>query len=195
MNILSLIDSTSKQLISPLAEREKQRRAQIEEKIQALQAEEHYKQAEYIRKLWLDALMTDALLIGFGQAQPKLQATLNSARTGLLFVMYSLAGERNDRATIEAVVNTIVAMQSHINDKEQSPPLAILQKWAACIESARIALRELNPIKIIQGASTMAEKHPALIAHGVNLEMEERFPTSRKTLGVKTHLVTFGKAN
>jgi len=194
MNILSLIDSTSKQLISPIAAREKQRRAALEEKIQALQAEEHYKMAEYIRGLWLDALMTDALLIGFGQAQPKLHATLNSARTGMLFVMYGLAGERNDREPIENVVNTIVAMQDHMHDKEHSPPIAMLQKWAASIEGARIALRELTPIKIIQAANTMAEKHPSLIAHGVNLEMEERFPTTRKTLGVKTHLVTFGKA-
>lgn len=191
MNILSLIDSTSKQLISPVAQREKQRR---EDREQAQLAEKRHQQAEYIRTVWLEALMHDALLIGFEQAQPKLQATLNSARTGLVFVMYGLIDERSDRATMEKIIETILGIQEVVTSIESSPPSATLKRWAANIETAREALRAFKPIQILQASFTMHERHPALIAHGVQLEVEAKFAPPRKTLGVKNHLVTFGQA-
>ena len=190
MDYLGLISSGAKEHIAPHAQRTAQAKR---DKEAALIAEARHKAALSIQTDWLSALADDALLIAFGQPMPMLANTLNSAKAGLIFVMYGLIDEINDRQTMDTILGTILNIQTGTNEMGGDIPLPIAQKIGAGIETARIALRTFKPIQTIQAANTFEQRHPNLVAHAQLIDIHERAVTARKTLTAKKHLVTFGQ--
>lgn len=192
MNYLSLISNAAAKHAAPVASRAAQAQREKEE---GQRAARDLQNAEKVRRLWLNAMADDALLIAFGQPMPEVMHTLSTARNGLIFVLYGLSQQVNAKGTIEYILGTIQTMQDCMGVLQQGGvPEKTGRAIAAGVETARIALQAMLPIQVIKASFEFAEKHPNLILHGMEVELQEKYGySSRKTLSVKKHAVIFGQ--
>lgn len=189
MNVLNLIESTAKQHIAPLATKAKTQ--QERRKAISLKSPAKKKLVDTIRNGYRSALMTDALLIGFGQ--PDCTRTLHSGRASMIYVVYGFTDQVSDKQTLQTILSTVLLMQEAADKHHGNPPERMRIAIAAGMETAREALATFTELQIFKAAETFEDRHPALVAQGKAEELQARLAAKRPVLTAKKHLVTFSE--